>query len=660
MKKRYIFIFLYILIVVNITYTNAIDVYKPTMEPGQTDYKHHDGKETQGPETDPEFPKKEEGMEPPHDPSSPLEIPPITELQIVKVDSYDDLYCRMSHSYIRKLLNYFGPNSVTLTSYDSSLSIGWKIPFVKEELSICEEIRKGIETYKFNSLFSNKIITKDARIHLTKLNMLFINKECSMSYLDEYTRQSLLYIINYFSEPSPERSGFPLCDESWFNRVDGEDYLLYPSLHEEGRSINGTCYSTWSFNITNSGNTQLGPVFIPETKDTDESRNRNTNAKISNHFSNPSFKPPIFFPSTGQVIKVTKMENCHPNGNTFSTPLTWHLWKSKSTSVIKEGHGSNVSLSMFSSLKPLGESEDCNRNLVPDSEELSRSNDSKFKECISKHCTDETDPMVVLPQCLSCRSYDIDEDGTPDQCQDCNKNFISDPIEIRENQGLDRNRNGIIDSCESVSSYVTNTDCNFNGRDDGMEIFSNPSLDKDRNRVIDDCETMGICSVDGSCLPSPKLKCEKFMGGLWSKDECYYDKGKGKGNDNNSTDTNDTPTLPSGTDGPNSQPITPVITFIGSCKNTEKECHDNVSQLFCKPPSVWSGEKRCAERRVIDKLEDNENLKHNIDTFEKIMTNNTSQLALFWAITFSVLFFILTTVVAGSMYDLENEEVIPL
>jgi hypothetical protein len=564
----------------------------------------------------------------------------------------------MSPSYIRKLLIYYGPNSDTISTFDSHLKMGWKMPFIKEQLSICEEIRKGIETYKFNSIFSTRVISKDARIHITKLNMLFINKECALTYLDEYTRQSLLYLIPYFSENEEDKSGFPLCDDSWFGRTN-EDYLLYPLLHDSGRFVNGTCYSTWSFNVTDKGPSSppLGPVFIPETKD-------EMDGKISNHFSIPAFKPPLFFPSNGGVMKVTKMEMCNGIDGELksSIPLTWHLWKSKSTSVIKEEsegghHTNNNAFNRFNGTSPefltnLEGKSDCNNNLVPDDEEVLSSSDVQRKECISQDCTDVTDPLMLLPQCLSCRSYDIDGDGLPDQCQDCNKNLISDAIDIRDNSALDRNKNGIIDSCESVNSYITNTDCNFNGRDDGLEIFSDPSLDEDRNMVIDDCEKIGVCSVDGQCMPSPKLKCEKFMRGIWAKDDCLFDKKE---------------EIPEGGEGnettiPVTQPIEPIEPieppedlFIGSCKNSERECHDDVPHFNCRPPSKWSKKLRCAERRIIDKLEDNENLKHNVDTFDHGLPGSNDNVPLFWAILFSVLFFLLTTMIAATILSFEND-----
>jgi len=82
---------------------------------------------------------------------------------------------------------------------------------------------------------------------------------------------------------------------------------------------------------------------------------------------------------------------------------------------------------------------DCNRNSVRDEDELSL---KEGKDCVSDSCVFATDFLTLPPECLSCKSHDIDGDGVPDQCQDCNNNLIGDPSEIRDNPSLDKNNNG--------------------------------------------------------------------------------------------------------------------------------------------------------------------------------------------------------------------------
>ncbi len=112
---------------------------------------------------------------------------------------------------------------------------------------------------------------------------------------------------------------------------------------------------------------------------------------------------------------------------------------------------------------------------------------------------------------------DVNLDGIPDGCQDCNGNAVLDPSEI--SPATDVNSNGVLDACESdcngndiPDEYdiilgnvddldgnnipdICDPDCNSNFVLDWDETNSGAALDYDRNAVPDvcqDCNTNGI------------------------------------------------------------------------------------------------------------------------------------------------------------------------
>ncbi len=73
---------------------------------------------------------------------------------------------------------------------------------------------------------------------------------------------------------------------------------------------------------------------------------------------------------------------------------------------------------------------------------------------------------------------DLNLDGIPDGCQDCNGNAVLDPTEI---SGLtDVNSNGVLDDCE--------TDCNGNNIPDEYDIILGNDDDLDGNNIPDPCD----------------------------------------------------------------------------------------------------------------------------------------------------------------------------
>jgi len=110
-------------------------------------------------------------------------------------------------------------------------------------------------------------------------------------------------------------------------------------------------------------------------------------------------------------------------------------------------------------------------------------------------------------------SPDVNSDGIPDECQDCNSNGVLDPIEITGG-APDVNGNLIPDACEP--------DCNNNGLPDPYECDLNPSNDLDGDNIPDDCEpdcnsngivdwidtsTGGVVDVDRNAVPDACEDC---------------------------------------------------------------------------------------------------------------------------------------------------------
>jgi hypothetical protein len=77
------------------------------------------------------------------------------------------------------------------------------------------------------------------------------------------------------------------------------------------------------------------------------------------------------------------------------------------------------------------------------------------------------------------RSDDINLDGIPDECQDCNHNGILDPADIGQGM-VDINGNGVPDVCE--------TDCNQNFKPDDWDIAQGISADVNGNDIPDECD----------------------------------------------------------------------------------------------------------------------------------------------------------------------------
>lgn len=102
-------------------------------------------------------------------------------------------------------------------------------------------------------------------------------------------------------------------------------------------------------------------------------------------------------------------------------------------------------------------------------------------------CQDCNDDGVLDPDEIAMGAMDADDDGVPDACQpDCNGNGIVDVLDVLNGSSGDLWGNLVPDECE--------TDCNGNGTSDYNEILANMALDLDRDGRIDACQD---CDGDG-------------------------------------------------------------------------------------------------------------------------------------------------------------------
>ncbi len=99
--------------------------------------------------------------------------------------------------------------------------------------------------------------------------------------------------------------------------------------------------------------------------------------------------------------------------------------------------------------------------------------------CVFYDCNDNgIDDAIDIT--VNFTSADVNSNGIPDECEDCNGNSVLDPTDILNLTSADINSNGIPDECES--------DCNSNGIPDEFEISNMGVIDVNGNNVPDVCE----------------------------------------------------------------------------------------------------------------------------------------------------------------------------
>lgn len=131
---------------------------------------------------------------------------------------------------------------------------------------------------------------------------------------------------------------------------------------------------------------------------------------------------------------------------------------------------------------------DCNVNNVDDTIDIATLTSADVNgNGIPDECEDCNGNGTLDPADIAGASNDLNLNGIPDECEpDCNANGKPDDKDIADGTSMDLFGNGIPDECE--------TDCNNNGISDYSEIQANMSLDINRNAMLDSCED---CDTDG-------------------------------------------------------------------------------------------------------------------------------------------------------------------
>lgn len=116
-------------------------------------------------------------------------------------------------------------------------------------------------------------------------------------------------------------------------------------------------------------------------------------------------------------------------------------------------------------------------------EHFAEAND-EFPNCFYRDCNGNA--VSDTGDILAGTSADVNANGVPDECEDCNDNGLLDPEEVAGTL-LDLNGNLIPDECEP--------DCNGNAFPDDLDILNGTSIDLWGNGVPDECEV--DCNGDG-------------------------------------------------------------------------------------------------------------------------------------------------------------------
>ncbi len=143
---------------------------------------------------------------------------------------------------------------------------------------------------------------------------------------------------------------------------------------------------------------------------------------------------------------------------------------------------------------------DCNANGIPDSCDIANGtsvdlNQNGFPDECKPDCNTNGIPDYVDLAFGS--SLDCDFNGVPDECEDCDGNGVGDACDI-QGGALDCNVNGVPDVCDITSG--SGGDCDGDFVPDDCQIAASPSLDRDGNGVLDSCEPSRFatfCNGDG-------------------------------------------------------------------------------------------------------------------------------------------------------------------
>ncbi|MCH7813699.1 MAG: NHL repeat-containing protein, partial [Planctomycetes bacterium] len=132
--------------------------------------------------------------------------------------------------------------------------------------------------------------------------------------------------------------------------------------------------------------------------------------------------------------------------------------------------------------------DDCNRNNVDDATDIAFATSPDVNgNGIPDECEDCDSNGVLDPDDIAAGALDLNGNTIPDYCEpDCNGNNVPDDRDILLNTSTDAYGNNIPDECEA--------DCNSNGTSDFTELQAVLPLDINRNTILDACED---CDGDG-------------------------------------------------------------------------------------------------------------------------------------------------------------------
>jgi hypothetical protein len=189
----------------------------------------------------------------------------------------------------------------------------------------------------------------------------------------------------------------------------------------------------------------------------------------AHHTHDDYFSPHIDDCGNGTYTRGTIMSYCHGGpGRELNKDIYFHR---------------RVQQEVASIVWPAGcHPRDCNGNMIDDAEDISLGTSLDVNvDGIPDECQDCNDNGTLDPVEIQGGAPDVDGNGVPDECEeDCNSNDIPDQYETWQGMAWDEDGNNVPDECDP--------DCNGNVILDWTEIKNNMNLDIDRNTVLDECQ----------------------------------------------------------------------------------------------------------------------------------------------------------------------------
>jgi hypothetical protein len=223
-------------------------------------------------------------------------------------------------------------------------------------------------------------------------------------------------------------------------------------------------------------------------------------------YLNGSFLAPVTYPDNGNWdlnVVAHEMGHNHGTGHTHDDyrldPLIDECGSSgiytrgtiMSYCHTTQGYQRNIDLRFHRRIQEIIQSvagaagcqpHDCNGNNVGDDVDIATATSQDVNsDGIPDECQDCNNNSILDPQDIAMGAPDVDGNGIPDECEaDCNGNNVPDQHETWIGSATDDDGNNVPDECDP--------DCNGNLIVDYVDINNNMALDLDRNRILDSCE----------------------------------------------------------------------------------------------------------------------------------------------------------------------------